>query len=54
MPPLSYFFWITIFIWFVLGPGYHFVVESPNPRVIWGVHFVEMILIIMLGLKVFA
>lgn len=32
MPPLSYFFWFAMFVWLIVGPGYGFVVEAPQPQ----------------------
>lgn len=53
MPPISYFFWFLMLLWLVVGPGYGFVVEAPNRRVIAGANLLVFILFVLVGFQVF-
>ena len=53
MPPISYFYWFLLFIWLIFGPGYGFVVDTPNPRIVRGGNVLLFVLFLLIGLKIF-
>lgn len=53
MLPLSYIFWILMLLWVLAGPGYGFIVETPNRRVVTISNLLLFLLFVVIGLKIF-
>lgn len=53
MPPISYIFWFVMLLWLLIGPGYGFVVDAPNRRIVSGSNFLLFILFVLVGLQIF-